>query len=366
MSANSAVLPQWTDGSVTQIVPALLEPGDDHDLLADEVVDATSVVLLVLDGLGWEQLIARPHLTPTLTSMTGRSITTVAPSTTAAALTSITTGTTPGEHGIVGYRIDVNAEILNVLSWRTSSGDARSRIVPEDFQTVPAFLGQRPVVVQNASFEHTGFSRAHLAGTRKRGWLTMPTLGVEVRQAVARGEPFVYAYYDGIDKVAHEFGFGEHYDTELAACDRMVGDLLLALPRGTAVVVTADHGLVDCTNGELRMDPGVLALTDRTSGEGRFRWLHADLGAAHDLLAAAQEAHGDRAWVRSIEQILDEEWFGPTVTACARQRLGDVALVAQDHWTFIDRTEGKQKSLIGRHGSLTAAEMYVPLLTFHS
>ena len=51
--------------------------------------------LLVIDGLGWHQLQARAHLAPTLTGLTGRSITTVAPSTTSAALTSITTGFLP-------------------------------------------------------------------------------------------------------------------------------------------------------------------------------------------------------------------------------------------------------------------------------
>ena len=120
---------------------------------------------------------------------------------------------------------------MNVLSWRTKHGDARERIVPEEFQPHPAFCGQRPVVVQNAPFAATGFTRAHQAGGRQQGWRTLPTLPVEVRRAIAAGEPFVYAYYDGIDKIAHEFGFGEHYDAELAAVDRMVADLLPMLPR---------------------------------------------------------------------------------------------------------------------------------------
>ena len=75
---------------------------------------------------------------------------TVAPSTTSAALTSITTGLPPGEHGVVGYRVAVDNDVMNVLSWRTKHGDARERIVPEEFQPHPAFCGQRPVVVQNA------------------------------------------------------------------------------------------------------------------------------------------------------------------------------------------------------------------------
>jgi len=363
---DQPVLPQWERGTVADIVPAILEPEDDRSILPDEVVDAHSVVLLVLDGLGWEQLQDRARIAPTLASMQGQAITTVAPSTTAAALTSIVTGSAPGVHGVVGYRIDVEGEVLNMLSWRTPRGDARDRIVPEEFQTVPAFLGQRPVVVQNAPFARTGFTRAHLSETRQRGWRTLPTLPVEVRRAVSSGEPFVYAYYDGIDKIAHEFGFGEHYDAELAACDRLVADLMMALPRGTAIVVTADHGLVDCAGAERELDPALWPLIDRTSGEGRFRWLHAQPGRSRELLEAATAAHHEQAWVRSVDQILDENWFGPTVTDVARRRLGDVAIVARDNWTFMDRVEGAGKSLIGRHGSLTRAEMLVPLVTFCS
>ena len=50
-------------------------------------------------------------------------------------------------------------------------------------------------------------------------------------------EPFVYAYYDGVDKVGHEYGLGAHYDAEVAAVDRLVGDVLDAAAPGTAVVV---------------------------------------------------------------------------------------------------------------------------------
>ena len=109
-------------------------------------------------------------------------------------------------------------------------GDARERIVPEEFQPHPAFCGQRPVVVQNAPFAATGFTRASPGRRPSAGMADLPTLPVEVRRAIAAGEPFVYAYYDGIDKIAHEFGFGEHYDAELAAVDRMVADLLPMLP----------------------------------------------------------------------------------------------------------------------------------------
>ncbi len=366
MVDDGLVVPEWGGGCVADIVPEILGSDPPRGLLPDEVLDAGCVVLLVLDGLGWHQLQDRLALAPTLAGMDGRSITTVAPSTTAAALTSISTGVAPGEHGIVGYRVDVDGEVLNMLGWRTPRGDAREQIVPERFQTLAAFDGQRPVVVQNAGFTRSPFTRAHLGDTRQQNYWTLATLPVQVRQAVAAGEPFVYAYYDGIDKIAHGHGFGEHYDAELAACDRLVSELMMLLPRGTALVVTADHGLVDCRHGETPLAPEMLPMIDRQSGEARFRWLHSEPGRQRRLVEAAEEFHGDRAWVRSVDQVLDEQWFGPIVTDAARRRLGDVAVVAKDDWWFMDPVEPSGVKLLGRHGSLTPAEMHVPLLSFSS
>ncbi|MDG2027398.1 MAG: alkaline phosphatase family protein [Acidimicrobiales bacterium] len=360
------VLPDYGGDCLTEIIPAILgsqELGPDS-IMDAAIADAPAVVVLVLDGLGWNQLQDRSSVAPTLAELAGGRITTVAPSTTATALTSISTGTTPGVHGVVGYRIDVGGEVLNTLRWTTPRGDARERIGPGVFQPEPAFLGQRPVVVTMAGFEGTGFTMAHLADVRHDGWYTLPGIAVTVRQAVASGEPFVYAYYDGIDKTAHVHGFGEHYDAELAACDRMVADLMMSLPRGTSLVITADHGVVDCAGQAVALDPGLTRHIDRQSGEARFRWLHAEPGHARDLVAAAADAHSDTAWVRSVEQVIDEGWFGPTVSDDARGRLGDVALVAKERWYFLDPGDAPRTELIGRHGSLTPDEMYVPLLTY--
>ena len=108
-------VPDYQGACVSNIVPALLE----HRMLGEgwipeRVLDAHQVVLLVIDGLGWNQLVSRQHLAPVLAASQGQPITTVAPTTTAAALTSITTGAPPGDHGVVGYRIRTGGETLNV------------------------------------------------------------------------------------------------------------------------------------------------------------------------------------------------------------------------------------------------------------
>jgi predicted AlkP superfamily pyrophosphatase or phosphodiesterase len=320
------------------------------------------VVLLLLDGLGWEQLATRRHLAPTLSSMQGQAITTVLPTTTATALTSLSTGEPPGEHGVMGYRIQVHGEVLNVLRWTTATGDARQTIPPAKIQTHLAFLGHRPPVVTRAEFARSGFTGAHLDGTRFTGYRLASTLVTEASRLSAAGEPFVYAYYDGVDKVAHEYGLGQHFDAEVAAADRLAGDLLSVLPAGTAVVVTADHGQVHVGDNVVPMHPDVVANVSLQSGEGRFRWLHARPGRASALFEAATAHHGEQAWVCTRDEMVDGGWFGPRVSADGLARLGDVALVARTDVAFTEPTDTGPYHLIGRHGSATSAELLVPLL----
>ena len=365
--ATTPVVPAYHDACVTALVPALLEGSAAPTWLPAKVLQARQILLLVLDGLGWLQLRDRTEVAPTLTDMAGGPITTVAPSTTAAALTSISTGLPPGEHGMVGYRIAVggssgppHGEILNALRWSTGNGDARCRHDPRLFQPCEMFGSQRPPVVTRAQFADSGFTAAHLSDTRLFGYADRGGLVDQVLGAFAREEPFVYAYWDDIDRTAHEFGLAERYNDELAACDAMVAELLHRLPAGTAVVVTADHGQVHVGERLIHLPAEVTGLVDGQSGEARFRWLHSRPGAASDLLAAAHQAFDHVGWVRSVDEVVSAGWLGDRVTSTARGRLGDVAVVARDPVAFVDPAEASSIELIGRHGSLTADEMLVP------
>lgn len=330
--------------------------------MPDSILDADQVVLLVIDGLGWNQLAARTALAPTLASATSVPITSVAPTTTAAGLTSIATGVPPGEHGLVGYKIREAGETLNVLRWGTEHGDARQRLVPAEMQPVEAFGGRSPVVVSKAEFVQSGFTGAHLAGTRFRGYGAISTMVFEVLRAVDEGERFVYAYYDGLDRVGHERGHAGEFDAEYVFVDQMLKGIRERLPAGVVLAVTADHGQVDCRDANVSLDPAVMAQLHATSGEARFLWLHARPGSAALLHERAQEHHGGDAWVVTVEQVIDEGWFGPRLTAAAEGRLGDVALVARTNAAFAE-PGAKPSILIGRHGSMTADELWVPLLS---
>jgi predicted AlkP superfamily pyrophosphatase or phosphodiesterase len=354
------VRPQYGGASVERIVPALVA-GADQAWLPEPVRDAETTVILLLDGLGWNLLQAHRSALPVLGAMVGGPITTVAPSTTAAALTSIATGLAPIQHGIVGFRMLVDGSVLNVLRWQVPYG----RRAPDPFavQRHTAFLGRPVPVVTKKEFRHTGFTEAHLRGTEFHGWSTTAVL-VEQLRALARGDAkLAYSYYPGVDTVAHEYGLThDSFLAELRFADELVGRVLDALPERAALLVTADHGQVQVGDRWLSLHP-LEPLVARAAGEGRFRYLHAERGAAAELLAAATAEFGRQAWVLSREQLLDEGWLGPgTVTASVRRRLGDVLLAPHAPVAFVDPALPNEAKLIGAHGSLTADEMLVPLV----
>lgn len=365
-TAPAPMLPDYGGACLTSVVPALM--AEDRSgfgpWLPGPARDAGQVVLLVLDGLGWHQLQARPEVAPTLFGMTGGAITSVAPTTTATALNSIVTGATPAEHGILGLKLHLGAgEVLNVLRWTTAEGDARESHPPAKFRALSPFGGQPVTAIARKEHADSGLSRVMLDGARFRGWRCASTLGVEVKRALAAGERFVYAYYDGIDLAAHDFGLGDHYEAELRAVDTLVAALLEALPKGAALVVTADHGHVDVGGRRSQIGRELAGMTSLLSGEPRFMWLHARSGVdPEELATATREAHRHEAWVHTRDEVDDQGWFGGPLRSAWLDRLGDVALVAFEPTAFWDTERLGELRLVSMHGSLTPAEMEVPLL----
>jgi hypothetical protein len=254
---------------------------------------------------------------------------------------------------------------MNVLRWKTPSGDARPFADPRSFQVVEPFGGHPVPVVSKREFAGTGFTEAHQRGSPQVGWALASSLVVEVRRLVLAGEPLVYAYYEGIDKIAHFHGFGDYYDAELTAVDRIVGDLLDGLPEDVVLAVTADHGQVEVGPKAAVLDPRLLEQVSMLSGEARFRWLHAagdEPGAVERLAAVAIDAYGEEAWVLTFEQVEAEGWLGGPLRPEVRDRLGDVVIAPHEPVAYLEPDEGTEARLACRHGSLTAEEMLVPLI----
>jgi hypothetical protein len=360
------VLPDYAGRCITGVLGSLgvglSTPGPRIDDLSAAVRGADGVVLVVLDGLGDDQLAERAHLAPVLAAARLAPLTSVAPSTTAAALTSLSTGVAPGRHGIVGYRFAMGDDVLQALRWTVDDREAAAAHPPDRVQRVAPTLrlkGAAVPYVGKTSFSTSSFTKAHLRGSAYVGVAGPEEMPGAVVASLGESA-LVLCYHDAIDKVAHAKGLEGDYDAALVAADLLVAEIRAAIPAGVAVVVTSDHGQVDVGPAAVDLTASTDALVARRSGEGRFRWLHAHPGEAGSLFDRASTELESSCWVMSRRQVVASELLGEVDDEVV-DRLGDVALIPFVDAFVPDPSVPREHQMRSRHGSLTSAEMRVPL-----
>ncbi len=370
----SLVLPAYAAASLAGLMPSIGHhlgvPGCEHDAL--DLPASERYVVVLVDGLGWNLLRRSAREVPYLAALlgSGRSITAGVPSTTVTSLTSLGTGLPPGQHGMVGYtsRIPETGEILNALTWES---DLLARAVQPraTFFERAAAAGVEVSSVGLERFAGSGLTLAALRGARFVPFASEAAeekrIGL-IRDAAVRGErSLVYAYERQLDHVGHASGCdSEDWLRQLIRVDAMCERLRDSLPEDVVLLVTGDHGMVDIPSTRhvvAEDEPSLMAGVSALAGEGRFRQLYVD----HDDPAAVadrwRDLLGERAWVRTRDDAIDEGWFGP-VEDDLRERYGHVLVAMRDSWAVMTRQYPRELSLVGMHGSLTPAEMLVPLL----
>jgi hypothetical protein len=371
---HSPMVPSYgaaTLADLSSSILASLDPGAPQAQNVLGLTPAERACLLIVDGLGWELLRDHPAVAPFLSELARNSkpITSGFPATTVTSLGSLCTGCPPGQHGMLGYKVLVPGGdvLLNALRWD-------SRIDPRQWQPLPTIYerataaGIAAVHVAQGAFRGTGLTIATMRGADFRPADSMGALAGQAAAAVAdNGRALVTVYHGDLDKTGHMFGVGsDSWYNQLAHVDKLAEQLASALPSGTCLYVTADHGMVD-VGPEDRLDvdalPELRAGLAVLGGEARARHLYAQPGAAGDVLATWREVLGDRAWVLARDEAIKEGWFGP-VDAGMADRIGDVVVASAGSLAVVaTRAEPRESALFGMHGSLTASEQLVPALT---
>ena len=328
-----------------------------------------SLVIVVVDGLGSANLRARAGHAPTLQSLPTRRITTVTPTTTAAALTSLTTGRLPGEHGLAGYRI-MHPQLGLVSPLRDWDGisDPRTWQLAEPLFGHAAGLGVRAFAFGRPLHAGSGLTRAILAGAEFVGGDSIEDRLRSAKRQLATGDPtLAYVYVDELDRAGHSNGWqSDAWVRRLEQFDAALGDFLTGLPEGTGVVVTADHGMVDISREQqvvFDLSEPEFADVVAVGGEPRFRGFYLREGADPRAFAERLEAiEGKRAWVTTRDDAFAAGLFGSTVVPGVERRVGDVLIAARGQIAYYTTDDDPQSfDMVGQHGSWTDEERGIPL-----
>jgi predicted AlkP superfamily pyrophosphatase or phosphodiesterase len=373
-SLPEMVVPAYRSTTLGELMPSigahLGVPGCVED--AFRLPETTRYVVVLIDGLGWQLLRRALLAAPFLGSFLGgaQPITSAVPSTTVTSLGSLGTGQPPGQHGLVGYtsRVPSTGEILNGLTWE-------SDVVPTVYQSKPTFFeraskaGVAVSSVALARFQGTGLTEAALRGAAFVPFSDESAEDLRIAlivDAALRGDrTVVYAYERELDHYGHVHGCNSaDWVQQLARIDAMCERLRAALPPQVAVIITGDHGMVDIPSEQRIIaedDPALMAGVSALAGEARFRHLYVDQEPPRRVADRWRARFGELAWVRTRDEAIDEGWFA-AIDDQLRERWGHVLVALRGDWAVMTSAFPREFTLIGMHGSLTPAEMLVPLL----
>jgi predicted AlkP superfamily pyrophosphatase or phosphodiesterase len=375
--------PPYGTGTLAEVVPSLLAslgvPDEGNPLVFDA---AERVCLLLVDALGWRLLRQHPEDAPFLTSLAEGTEPIMAgfPATTATSIAAIGTGLPSGQHGIVGVSFATPHGLIDTLRWCSLGDDRRvdlrERFVPEEAQPTPTTLQRAAsdgVVVRLAlphEHEGSGLTRAVLRGGEFHGVHALGDLAATALKALWDNERvFCYAYHGHLDLLGHVYGPGSlPWRLQLAHIDRLAASIAEGLPRGSMLVITADHGMVTVPKDarvDVDTEPALLRGVRLLGGDARARHVYTEPGAAADVLATWTDVLGDRAWIATRDEAVNAGWFGPVVADRVRGRIGDLVVAARGETAIVrSRAEPTASRLLAHHGSLTPDEQLIPLLTF--
>jgi predicted AlkP superfamily pyrophosphatase or phosphodiesterase len=338
------------------------------------------IVVLLVDGLGWRLLRRYAEHAPFLSGLSGRPLTAGFPTTTATSLASLGTGLPSGEHGLTGYTSLVGevGEVINWLRWQVAPSGANllGRLAPEQLQPIPTAFqraeqaGVAVSVVSSYGFRDSGLTRAVLRGGSYLPVFTAADTATTVAAAARTDRPsLIYCYNSELDLIGHGRGcHSEAWRLQLTLIDRAAELLAERLPDGARLLVTADHGMVDVPepdkvdyDAEPELSDGVEAI----AGEARVRYLHVAGGRLAGVRQAWQDRLAGSFAVLTKDEAIDRGWFGPVVSPTARERIGDLVVLATGPGAVVRRrAEQRLSAMIGQHGALTEDELLVPLLGF--
>ncbi len=347
------------------------------------------IVIALIDGFGWDALsLWARGKSPAAARWraAAQPIDTVFPSSTASALVSLSTGAAPSQHGVVGHRIYLPRfrRVIDLLTHTTVGVDRPRRVDGPGWN--PTHVSVRPTIFRRGvpavalsrdRFRDTGFTRLLYDGAEYVPYSGAVDWAARLVRLLNRPTPpeVVWTYWDELDTVRHLWGTqAALVRLELDRLASLVGYVATHVDRRRArtvqLVITGDHGLVPL-DPAAQLNVATIPTVRRwmarpLAGDRRVGFFRARPGHRADLVAALSDRLPAGSLVRPVDSVGAAGLFGPGGDpALLDTRVGDlVAFVPVPHG-LVDRSPSlppPSRPLRSAHGSLTEAELTVPLI----
>ena len=399
---ESFFYPHYNDQCISNIpgtILNLLDVKSQLPRLPIEIEGTNKVVLIVLDGFGYNQFLRYRNEHGFLSQLAEKSevypLTSVFPSQTTNALTTLNTGLTPQQHGLFEYFLYLKEAdmITNTLTFEPMGTKRRNVLIDRGLDPKILFNGETIYGTLNEAgiktFTHifTTYAYSQCAKLLFNGSTTVASLRssdliVNLRKNLEKeaGPAYFFVHLSNLDAIAHQYGPSSYeYNTELSVISSLLQkELTQKIDQKTAketlLLVTSDHGGIDVVPKDTTyLNDFQNLLANLKQGKGgkqilvtggpRDVFLHVKDEKLNETKELLTEIVASKARVIEIREAVEAGLFGHG-KVCKEfvERAGNLLVIPYRNETvwfehFLDR----QFNILGQHGGLNEKEMLVPL-----
>ena len=340
------------------------------------------IFYIVVDGLGMNFL-ERYGKDSFLLNHTKRQLTSVFPSTTSTALTSLMTGLAPLQHGLTGWymyfrELGAAGIPLPFKARFTEKVFQENGVDIKDIFDFKTFFSKinNTTVISPSETINSAFSKFCFGNVNNIGYKTIEECFSMMKKQIEEYDEkrLIFTYIAMFDDIAHKKGIYSEQSIEFFnKLDKLFIDLSkIAKDKDCTMIITADHGLIDTTKEtQLNLSdyPKIKeCLILPLCGEPRIPYCYVRPQKMEQFIYEIENNFGEFCDRYSLDDILKKSLFGlGDINPKFFDRVGDEILIMKDNFVVFDKVyKEKFKDIVGFHGGLTREEMIVPLVVVSS
>ncbi|MBN2039455.1 MAG: alkaline phosphatase family protein [Spirochaetes bacterium] len=373
--------PDYTKDNIVNLTSSLLKAFNVEPLYPDlmelkNLKNYKNIILLVIDGLGWKYFEKNGKDT-IFSEYFVKKLSSVFPSTTASATTTLETGVAPQQHGITGWfmllkELGIIAKILPFMPRYGGQSLPDDRVQRNDIYREQRLNDK----IRNPSFliypENIVDNKVNKRNSNLLTYKTLNGMFLQIGKALKSSSErkYIYSYWENFDSLSHRYGISgkKVFDHFMLLNEKLIRFIKSIKNTNTALLITADHGLIDTEKSKiifLNDYPDIYdMLTLPLCGEPRAAYCYVHPEKTKDFEFLVKKRLGNCLKIYKSSTLLKKGAFGLYEPhEMLKHRIGDYTLVMKENYIIRDKLFNERRlSFTGNHGGLSDDEKYVPLI----
>ena len=383
------LIPNYKQDNITNLMSSLLGAMNVKSkysrlksLNSNEISKKKNIVLIVVDGLGYDWLVHRGKTTFIHKNLKQK-LTSVFPSTTATAIPLFMTGYPAQQHALTGWKVFLKEIgcIVQILKSNLRMGGPNISQFGVDLDKIYNFevlqdkINRDYYVLTMKKLMDSDYNKITCLNSKNVMYEedSITSFFRQMKKSLKNeGKKYIYAYWSKLDMINHEFGPNSHEAlNHFIDFDRELEKFISTLDKNTTVLLTSDHGFVYTPHNKqiwVEDHPKLqecLSMTLTSESRLAFAYVKSSKKLDFEKYLKTKLTHACR--IIKSEEAIDKNYFGLfKANPKLKNRVGDYMIIMKENYVLKDRLINSERTeKLGAHGGVSREEMFVPLVTFN-